>query len=81
MSILRIVDSPLSWVIAGFGIGLGLGVNTASVWLLTAGLVGFLVYLGVHGESEQETEGWLFASAPAFILAWIAGFVVHGLAF
>lgn len=79
--LLRIVDTPLSWAIAGFAIGVGLGVNTASAWLLTAGLAGFLVYLGVHGEAKQETEGWLFASAPAFILAWIAGFIVNGLAF
>ena len=79
--LLRIIDSPLSWTIAGFGIGVGLGVNTASVWLLTAGLVAFLVYLVMHGEAKQETEGWLFAAAPAFILAWIAGFIVNGLAF
>ena len=79
--LLRIVDSPLSWAIAGFGIGVGLGVNAVSVWLLTAGLVAFLAYLVMHGEAKQETEGWLLAAAPAFILAWIAGFIVKGLAF
>ena len=81
MSILDRLDSPFTWAAAGFGIGLGLGVNTASAWLVTAGLVGTLVYLHKHGPAERDTEGRLFASMGAFLMAWLAGFVVHGWAF
>jgi hypothetical protein len=81
MSLLRIIDSPFSWALAGFAIGLGLGVNSASAWLVAAGLGGFIVYLRFHGQAHQSTEGRLFAAGPAFIMGWLVGFVVHGLAF
>ena len=81
MSLLRFVDSPASWAVAGFAIGLGLGVTTASVWLVAIGLGAFVVYLRFHGPPEQKTEGWLFAAGPAYMLSWLVGFVVHGLAF
>jgi uncharacterized membrane protein YGL010W len=77
----RIVDSALPWALAGFFIGFGLGVNTASMWLVVAGLVLFAVYLWRHGKAQAPTECRLFAGGPAFIVAWIVGFVVHGLAF
>ena len=81
MSLLRLIDSPFSWAIAGFAIGLGLGVTSASVWLMSAGLGGFIVYVWYHKTAQQETEGRLFAAGPGFIMSWLVGFVVHGLAF
>ena len=81
MSRLRIIDSPVSWAVAGFGIGLGLGVNGTSVWLLTAGLAAFIVYLRLHGSAQAGNEGRLFAAEPALIVAWLVGFIIHGIAF
>jgi hypothetical protein len=81
MSPQTLIDSPLPWGIAGFVIGLALGVNTASVWLVAAGLGGFLVYLWRHGPARQDTESRLFAGGPAFMTAWLVGFVVRGLIF
>ncbi len=78
---LDLIDTPISWAVAGFAIGLALGVNTASVWLMAAGLGAFLLYLWRHGEAKQSTEGRLFAGGPAFMTAWLVGFVVHGLIF
>ena len=75
----KYVDSPISWALAGFFIGLGLGVNTASVALVAVGLGGFLVYIWGHGDANQRTEGKLFAAGPTYIVAWLVGFVVHGL--
>ena len=80
-SVLRLIDSPLSWALGGFAIGAGLGVNVASVWLLAIGLGGFLVYMAMHGPPERTTEGRLFAAGVAFIVGWTAGFIVNGLAF
>ena len=81
MDIVRYVDTPFSWAIVGFIIGLVLGVNSTSVILLAIGLGLFLLYLRLHGPAEDSSEGWLFAGGPAFIVGWIAGFVVTGLAF
>jgi hypothetical protein len=79
VSLRQILDSPASWAVAGFAIGIGLGVTTPSVWLVAIGLGAFLAYLGLHGPAHPNTEGRLFAGGPTFILAWLAGFVVHGL--
>ena len=79
MSLLQIVDSPISWAIAGFAIGIGLGVTTASVWLVAIGLGAFVLYLKLHGPAKRETEGKLIAAGPVFIMSWLVGFVVHGL--
>ncbi len=79
MTLRQLLDSPASWAAAGFAIGIGLGVTTPSVWLVAIGLCGLLAYLGLHGPAHPETEGRLFAGGPAFILAWLVGFVVHGL--
>ena len=77
----RILDSPLSWAVAGFGIGLGLAVNSGSVWLLAAGLGLFVLYLRAHGDADETTETLLFAAGPTFIVAWLVGFIVHSLVF
>ena len=81
MSINRLIDSPLSWAIAGFFIGLALGVTSASMWLVAIGLGGFLLYLRLHGPADPAKEGLLFAAGPVFIASWLTGFVVQGLAF
>ncbi|MDA0769723.1 MAG: hypothetical protein BZY79_03240 [SAR202 cluster bacterium Casp-Chloro-G4] len=81
MDIARFADTPFSWAIVGFIIGIALGVNAISVILLAIGLGLFLLYLRLHGPAEQSTEGRLFAAGPVFIVSWIVGFVVHGLAF
>ncbi len=81
MTLQRILDSPLSWAVAGFAIGLGLGVNSGSVWLLAAGLGLFVLYLRAHGDADEAKEGLLFAAGPTFMVAWMVGFIVHGLAF
>ena len=66
---------------AGFAVGLALGVTSASVWLLTLGLGGFLVYLWLRGGARRNTEGWLFSTGPVLIMSWLVGFVVHGVVF
>ena len=81
MSITRLVDSPFSWALAGFLIGLALGVTPVSVLLVAIGLGAFLFYLRLHGPVQRATEGWLFAAGPAFMMSWLLGFVVRGLVF
>ena len=81
MSLSALVDSPVPWGLAGFVIGIVLGVNTLSVSLVAIGLVGFLVYLWRHGPADESTEGRLFASGPIFITTWLAGFIIRGIAF
>ena len=81
MSLSALVDSPVPWGLAGFVIGIVLGVNTLSVSLVAIGLIGFLVYLWRHGPADESTEGRLFASGPIFITAWLAGFIIRGIAF
>ncbi len=81
MPFTRFIDSPFSWAAAGFVIGLGLGVNDASVWLVAIGLGAFVVYLRLHGPAQHRTESMLFAAGPAFIMGWLLGFIVHGIAF
>ena len=81
MEIERIIDSPYTWATVGFVVGLALGVTTVSVWLISIGLVGFLVYLWKHGPAQHSTEGKLFAAGPAFMICWVIGFVVRGVLF
>ena len=80
MTVLGYIDSPIPWAIAGFIIGLALGVNFISVSLVAVGLGAFILYVFLHGPARRETEGKLFAACPVFIVAWMVGFVVHGLA-
>lgn len=77
--ILRIIDSPLPWAIAGGAMGFALGVTTLSVWLLVAGLIGYLVYLALHREARESSEGRLAAAGPALMLAWMLGFILKDL--
>ena len=60
-------------------IGLALGVTTLSVWLLTAGMGGFVAYLWLRGPARQGREGWLIAFGPTVLMSWVAGFIVRGL--
>ena len=78
-SVLRKLDSWVTWGVVGFVIGLALGVNGLSVWLLAIGLGLFVAYLALHGPARRETEGGLFAAGGAFMMAWMAGFVARGL--
>lgn len=77
--ILRVVDSPLPWAVAGLAIGFVLGVTTVSVWLLVAGLLAYLVYLSLHGGAHEGREGNLAAAGPAYLLAWVLGFIIKDL--
>jgi len=77
--ILRIIDSPLPWAIAGVVIGFALGVTTLSSWLIVAGLIAYLVYMALHRDARESTEGNLVASGPVFMLAWILGFYIKDL--
>lgn len=77
----NLFGSPFSWAAVGFAIGIALGVTTASVSLLSAGLLAFAVHLPLRGQARRETEGSLFAGGAALVMAWLVGFVVHGLIF
>jgi len=75
------VASVLAAGAAFFAIGLGLGVNTLSVWLLAAGFGGFLLYLWLRGPARPRREGWLFAVGPTVLMSWVVGFVARGIIF
>ena len=79
MAILRRLDSWVTWGVVGFAIGMALGVNTISVWLVAIGLGVFIAYLALHGPARRETEGSLFASGGVFMIAWMIGFIARGL--
>ena len=64
-----------------FAVGLALGVTALSVWLLTAGMGGFVAYLWIRGPARQGREGWLFAFGPTVLMSWVTGFVVRGVVF
>ena len=78
-TVLRKLDSWVTWGVIGFIIGLALGVNDLSVWLLAIGLGLFIVYLALHGPARRESEGSLFAAGGVFMMAWMAGFILRGL--
>ncbi len=78
-AVLRKLDSWVTWGVVGFIVGLALGVNDLSVWLVAIGLGLFIAYLALHGPAKRETEGSLFAAGGVFMTAWIIGFVVRGL--
>ena len=75
----RIIESPFSWAAVGFIVGIALGVTALSVWILAGGFGVYLLFLRSRGPAKHETEGWLFAAGPAFMLSWLLGFVVRGI--
>ena len=79
--ILNFIDNPLSWGIAGFVIGLALGANLASMWIMFLALVLYLVLLRYHRVANPLTETKLFATGPGFLICWVFGFMVNGWAF
>ena len=79
MEIQRITDSPFLWGAVGLAIGAALGVSTVSAWIVAIILGGHLLYLKFRGPAQHQSEGMLFASGPAFMMAWMLGFVVRGL--
>ena len=80
-TVIRYLDTPITWAVVGFVIGLVFGVNLVSVILLAVGLGLYIFYLRAHGDSDDSTETLLFASGPIFMFAWMAGFVVRSLVF
>ena len=79
MELQRVTDSPFLWGVAGLVVGVALGVTTLSAWIMAIGLGGHLLYLRLRGPAQHENEGMLFASGPAFMMAWLLGFVMRGL--
>lgn len=79
--ILTIIDSPLSWSMIGFVIGLALGANLASMWIMFLALICYLVLLRYHSVANPLTETKLFATGPSFLICWVFGFMVNGWAF
>ena len=73
------LDTPFTWAALGFIIGLVLGVSQLSVWLVAIGFGLFLIYLRLHNQADESTEGWIFASGPVFMISWILGFIIHSL--
>ena len=72
--------SWICWGILGFAIGLALGVTTLSASLIAIGLGLFAVFLALNGPAKRESEGRLFAGGGVFIVMWLVGFAVRGLA-
>ena len=75
-----LVLSWVCWGLIGFAIGIALGVTTLSVSLIAVGLGLFAVFLALNGPARRESEGHLFAAGGAFIIAWLVGFVIRGVA-
>lgn len=81
VSLIGLVDSPYTWGVVGFLVGIILGVTTLSVWLVAIGLGIFLIYLGIHGQAHNQTEGRLFAAGPLYMMSWVLGFIINALIF
>lgn len=75
-----LADWPLTWGVAGFVLGIGLGVTTLSAWIMTLGLLAFLANMYRH-KKVGKFEGRLFATAPFLIMGWVLGFVIRGIFF
>ena len=76
--LLTVIDSPITWSVLGFVIGLALGANLASMWIMLVALICYLVLLKYHGAANPLTETGLFATGPSFLICWVFGFIVHG---
>ncbi len=81
MQLIRFLDTPYAWGVLGFAIGAALGVTALSVWLVAIGLGAYLVYVRLHGPPQRGTETSLFSAGPAFMMSWVLGFIVNGVAF
>jgi len=81
MQILRLLDSPFAWGLAGLVVGFSLGVTSVSVWLVAVAIGTYLIYVGKHGPADHGSEGWLFSAGPAFMMSWVLGFILNGLVF
>ena len=75
-----LILSWICWGLVGFVLGIALGVTTLSVSLIAIGLALFAVFLALHGPARRESEGHLFAGGGMFIIMWLVGFVVRGVA-
>ena len=81
VSLIGLVDSPYARGVVGFLVAIILGVTTLSVWLVAIGLGIFLIYLGIHGQAQNQTEGRLFAAGPSYMMSWVLGFIINALIF
>ncbi len=81
MQFIRRLDTPYVWGVLGFAIGAALGVTTLSVWLVAVGLGAYLLYIRQHGPAQHGMETRLFAAGPTFMMSWVLGFIVNGVAF
>ena len=81
VSLIGLVDSPYTWGVVGFLVGIILGVTTLSVWLVAIGLGILLIYLGIHGQAHNQTEVRLFAAGPLYMMSWVLGFIINALIF
>lgn len=79
--LLTILGSPLSWSVVGFLIGVALGGNLASMWIMFIALICYLILLRYHRVANPLTETKLFATGPGFLICWVFGLIVHGWAF
>jgi len=75
-----LILSWICWGLVGFVLGVALGVTTLSVSLIAIGLALFAVFLALHGPARRESEGHLFAGGGMFVIMWLVGFVVRGVA-
>ena len=81
MFVITILKIPFFWAAAGFLVGVALGVNNISVWLIAALLLAFLAVVKISGPAREEGEGFLVSGGSALMLAWILGFAVKGIIF
>ena len=66
----------------GFIIGIALGVNFASILLITIMLFLLMMYVRTtdhYGEYNIGSNSVKFLSSVTFLLCWIIGFMVHSL--
>ena len=75
-----LILSWICWGLVGFILGVALGVTTLSVSLIAIGLALFAVFLALHGPARRESEGHLFAGGGMFVIMWLVGFIVRGVA-
>ena len=76
--LVRLLDGPLPWGVAGFVLGIAVGAHAGSVWPLAIGLVGYLLYLRWRGPASPGSETRLFWTGPVALIAWLLGVVIRG---